>query len=416
MEESALSAAAAEAGEETAAQVVTPDQLLHTLEVVKGLAGYENTMVLDVLFQAFGELIKEYRLTECDALLSDARASVEARGREDDYYVQMVQALAFLRFKQFRFAEAVEHFEEMRQVVGANAFLLENTGHAYNSLGDQEAAERCFSEALALIDAAQEAALADLLAQRPQLAGSVQAADMRVPEAANRGGLLMGLGLVLHRTARSEEGLVLLREARAFYEARAAADPPHRSADNRVLVAKAAVSVAGALAKLGRLEEAAASYREAVDTFASECGRVNPLTADAIRKLGLLLVEQGREVEAEAAMSEALELSVAVDVFSVNVFNLAELVITLFQLHGRMGVYQAKAAWYVPLLTTAIEKLEKQNSAKALASGEFVLLAKLAQELAVIAAAHSTADGVGEIGAGLTALSVEAKGEDATNA
>mmetsp|Transcript_17302 Transcript_17302/g.67299 ORF Transcript_17302/g.67299 Transcript_17302/m.67299 type:complete len:421 (+) Transcript_17302:32-1294(+) len=399
-----------EDGEETYGnEHVTADGLLQTLKVAKGIAGYKHPMVLDVLFEAFGMLIKDYRLSACDELLEDAREEVLARGKEDKYSVQMQQALAFLRFKQFRFAEAVQHFEAMREVVPANAFLLENTGHAYNSLGDQAAAERCFKEALTLIDAAQSRALAALLAEQPELEGSVDAAQLDVPEAANKGGLLMGLGLVLHRTGRHVEGLELLQQARAFYAGRAARAAAARVGDERVLVAKAEVSVAGALAALGRLGEAAQSYAAAVDAFAEECGRVNPLTADALRKLGLLLLRQGREAEAEQAMSEALELAVAVDAFSVNVYNLAELVIALFQLHGRQGVHEARAAWYVPLLTTALAKVRLQKSAAALASPEFVLLSNLAEELAEIAAAYAAAhpDEADELAHAVAAVSLE---------
>ena len=65
----------------------------------------------------------------------------------------------------------------------------------------------------------------------------------------------------------------------------------HEGQDN-ALIAKAHVSVAGTLEQLKRDSDTAPHYEEAIRIFRATCGEINPLTADALRKLGLCLASQ----------------------------------------------------------------------------------------------------------------------------
>jgi tetratricopeptide (TPR) repeat protein len=103
-----------------------------------------------------------------------------------------------LRFKQHRFRESLADFLLFKQYAGPSAHLAENMGHTYNTLGDFINAEACFQESLKLMD-------------RPEAPAK---------DASNRGGVLLGLGLVRERLGRTEEGLATLNEALAFYRHR----------------------------------------------------------------------------------------------------------------------------------------------------------------------------------------------------
>jgi len=285
--------------------------------------GLEHELTLNSLIDCAYELIKAYKLTACDELLTEGFDVCKQRGSNDSYYIKMIQAMAFLRFKQFRFNDAVILFEEMKTILGPNPSLLENMGHAYNSTGDQENAERCFTEALDIID------------------------TQKITKV-HKGGLLLGLGLVKARQGRPEEGLVQLREALQWYI------DEHNGADN-ALTAKACVSVAGTLEQLERFSEAEPHYREAIRIFKATCGDINPLTADALRKLGMNLAAQQSWEDASSILEESLVCSVSVDSFSINLTNLTELVSSLLEVYSKLE--GKDSSWFIPLIRQALSKL-----------------------------------------------------------
>ena len=51
-----------------------------------------------------------------------------------------------------RFKDALAGFIEFRKYTGPSPELAENTGHVYNTLGQLQEAERCFTESLDLMD------------------------------------------------------------------------------------------------------------------------------------------------------------------------------------------------------------------------------------------------------------------------
>ena len=285
--------------------------------------GMEHDLTLNALIDCAYELIKAYQLTACDELLMEGYEQCKARGRDDTYYIKMIQALAFLRFKQFQFADAVRLFEEMKEILGPNPSLLENMGHAYNSIGDQKNAEKCFTEALELTENDKT-------------------------HKAHRGGLLLGLGLVKSRLGKPEEGLIQLKEALKWYI------DEHNGNDN-ALIAKAHVSVAGTLEQIEKFSEAEDHYKEAVRIFKVTCGQVNPLTADALRKLGLCLLAQDKWSESDKCLEEALISTVGIDAFSINLSNVTELVIAILQAQHKLGVPQKP--YFLPLIRQTLQKL-----------------------------------------------------------
>ena len=51
------------------------------------------------------------------------------RKRTDDYKIKAIQALAFVRWKQSKFREAIPLFHEMEEILGKSAALCENIAH-----------------------------------------------------------------------------------------------------------------------------------------------------------------------------------------------------------------------------------------------------------------------------------------------
>merc|ERR1712137_135398 len=291
--------------------------------------GLEHELTLNSLIDCAYEYIKAYQLTLCDQLLMEGYDTCKARGTDDSFYIKMIQALAFLRFKQSRFQDAVDLFEEMRVLLGPNPSLLENTGHAYNSIGDQENAQRCFTEALELC-------------------------SLDPSHKAHKGGLLLGLGLVKTRRGNLEGGLAELKEALQWYI-------DDLAGQDNALIAKAHVSVAGTLEQMDRHEEAEPHYKEAIRIFKATCGEVNPLTADALRKMGLCLREQQKWEEAYDTLSESLVSNVGIDTFAINLANIAEIMITLMQIQEELPHTAEQEKMFIGLVRHALLRLLQAN-------------------------------------------------------
>merc|ERR1719329_1134371 len=116
-----------------------------------------------------------YRLNKADEALVEVVPACEKR--HDDLTIKAVQALAFTRWKQGRYREALSRFHEMEGWIGKSAALSENIGHTYNTIGSYADAEGYFREALILTDA------------------------LSAGDKGNRGGILRGLA-ALHRDCR----------------------------------------------------------------------------------------------------------------------------------------------------------------------------------------------------------------------
>merc|ERR1719326_1176674 len=212
-------------------------------------------------------------------MLSDYLAVVvpECRKRDDKYKLKAIQALAFVLWKQSKFREALPLFHEMEDILGKGAALCENIAHTYNSLGNYEKAEDYFRQALRFIE---------------QEHGTNRG---------NRGGVLLGLGLVRDRLKKHKEALPVCLKAYEFYKDRANGAPAS-------LQAKAGISCAKLNAKLGNLPKAEEFIREAVNMYEVTCGETSPLTASAYHELGKCLWAQRKRDGSQKAYKRAYEL------------------------------------------------------------------------------------------------------------
>jgi len=237
--------------------------------------GLDDEETLKTFFALFDNCIQLYRLNK----LSDYLAEVVpvCRKRDDKYKLKAVQALAFVRWKQSKFREALPLFHEMEEILGKGAALCENIAHTYNSLGDYEKAEDYFRQSLKFIE--QEHGM----------------------NRGNRGGVLLGLGLVRDRLGKHKEALPVCLKAYEFYKDRANGAPAS-------LQAKAAISCAKLNAKLGNLPKAEEFIREAVQMYEVTCGATSPLTASAYHELGKCLWAQKKRHPAQDALKRAYEL------------------------------------------------------------------------------------------------------------
>lgn len=157
--------------------------------------GIDNEDTLNTFFALFDNCIQLYRLNKLSDYLEDVVPVCRKRG--DKFKMKGIQALSFVRWKQSRFREALPLFHEMEEHLGKSAALCENIAHTYNSLGDFEKAEDYFRQALRFIEQ-----------EHGQNKG-------------NRGGVLLGLGIVRDRLGKHKEALPVCLKAYEFYKERA---------------------------------------------------------------------------------------------------------------------------------------------------------------------------------------------------
>jgi len=219
------------------------------LRVLEQTRGKDDVATLEAMFDFFHALITSYRLSECDEVLSrffDACKKRTLKEKNDTFYIQMIQATAFLRYKQSRFKECCELFEEMQTLIGLNDRLLENMGNAYNSIGDYKKAQECFHKALEVI-------------------------DLKPPEEqarCNRGGILLGLAMIQKSAGNFQDALKTLLEGLQVLQ--------QRNKGDHSIVAKASSYVGEVLEELGRFDEAEPYYVESVRVFRLTCGDNSP--------------------------------------------------------------------------------------------------------------------------------------------
>jgi len=259
---------------------------------LKSEKGLDNEDTLQTFFALFDNCIQLYRLNKLSDYLEDVVPV--CRKRTDKYKLKAVQALAFVRWKQSKFREALPLLLEMEEILGKGAALCENIAHTYNSLGNYEQAEDYFRQALRFIE--QE----------------------HGPNRGNRGGVLLGLGLVRDRLGKQKEALPVCQKAYEFYKERANGAPAS-------LQAKAGISCAKINAKLGNLLKAEEYIREAVQMYEVTCGATSPLTASAYHELGKCLWKQRKREGARQALKRAYEIESAKDAWDL---------VTLLEIHN----------------------------------------------------------------------------------
>ncbi|CAE8722717.1 unnamed protein product, partial [Polarella glacialis] len=214
-------------------------------------------------------------------------------------HVKGVQALAFTLWKQSQFRDSVKLFHEIEDLIGSSAALCENMGHTYSSMGQYEEASKYFRRALLCLDEEEKLG----------------------KKTGDRGGILLGLGLIEDRLGRFEQALEAVREAQRVFRVRAAGKPAS-------LVAKAGMSIAKILLKLAAKEEDAvkrqAMEEEAIEReeenvalFEVTCGDDSPLTASALRGLGEAYMSRSRSADAITVFARSYLLEAQKDAFDL---------------------------------------------------------------------------------------------------
>lgn len=239
--------------------------------------GYDNTHVLKAAFDYYAALITQYRLTECDELLNTIYSVCISRGTWSTYYVSLIQALAFLRFKQGRYRESIEYFNKQLEIQGPHEGVYENLALSYAKLQQNKQASLCYAYAIHLIRQKQ------IEKQRPVT-------------------LLMGLAVVLEN---SEDAMALLQEALILLRDRY--DKPHS------LMAKTLTAMGDLHLSRQDIAAAEACYDEAVRIFIDTCGFETPLTAKAMSKHASILFISGYNDQAMNVFLNSLRIWIKVD-------------------------------------------------------------------------------------------------------
>ena len=165
------------------------DRLEERVEQLKRKEGLSSERTLKHAFKLMDCLIGQYKLNRTEEILDEFESVCVQKG--SNWKVKHIQSSAFVKWKQYKFKEALALFLMQQEIVGASAALCENIGHTYSSLGDLTSAEDYFERAIELLKR-----------------GSF----------GNKGGIYMGLGLVRDRLGKTREALPILQQALEHYQ------------------------------------------------------------------------------------------------------------------------------------------------------------------------------------------------------
>jgi len=310
---------------------------------------------LEVAFELIHMWLGFYKLSPCNELIEEVWP--ECKKKFDDktdqqWYVKALQSRAFLRFKQFRYQEAIDLFQEFMDIMGPSAQLCENMGHTYNRLGEYDKAEASFKEALSLID------------------------DPKAGVGANKGGILLGFGSMLQKMKKSQQALAIHTQALAFYEEKYK-DSTHS------LVAKSLVAVGSTLESLDKYDEACEKFNKAVDIYTQTVGEQTPLTANAVGCLGNAYMKAGKYADARKMLARSFILYVSFDTLDlIRILDILKLIMTTHSKIGS-GIDQACYREYVTGVKQLVANI-KQQSIEEDGTGTLSVLMKTAAELAIL--------------------------------
>ena len=260
------------------------ERLEERVGLLKRKEGLSSDRTLKHAFKLMDCLIGQYKLNRTDEILSEIESVCESRG--GDWKIKYIQSKAFVRWKQYKFKEALSLFLQQQEIVGGSAALCENIGHTYSSLGDLPKAEEYFERAIELLKR-----------------GSY----------GNRGGIYMGLGLVRDRLGKTREALPILQQALEHYR-NEHTTKDHVQLDSSI-IAKAHMSLGKCHEKIGELKEAAEHMTDALAIFRRTVGYESPLTANAMGALGKVRCQLGDQKEGLALLRGALKLEIGKDAF-----------------------------------------------------------------------------------------------------
>lgn len=245
-------------------------------ECVESL-GQTDAITMEIFFKLFDIWIGLYRLEKCEIELG--KFGKDSLGKN----VRLIQSWAFFRWKQGNLTEAARLFKKMEPLMPSpSAALYENLAHTYSSLGELDMAEDYFEKASAV-------------------AGS------------NRGGVLLGLGLLKNRKNGGTDGLQECMNALDWFESKFS-----KKGNLSSLEAKCSMSIARILFENGKEEGAIQYANAAVENFRITCGSDSPLLASALRVKGDILWHLcGERSGAREAFCEAYRIEARKDVMSL---------------------------------------------------------------------------------------------------
>lgn len=318
-------------------------------------SGLENEQTLKVAFELIHMWLNFYKLSPCNELIEEVWPACKAKfddKSEQTWYVKAIQSRAFLRFKQFRYQEAIDLFQEQREIMGPSAQLCENMGHTYNRLGEYDRAEASFKEALGLID------------------------DPNTGAGANKGGILLGFGSMLQKMGKAKQALAIHSQALAFYQKKYE-NSPHS------LVAKSLVAVGSTLESLDQHDDACQKFEEAVDIYTKTVGEQTPLTANAVGCLGNALMKANKFERARKMLSRSFVLYVSFDTLDlIRVLDILKLIMTTHSKIGS-GIDRSCYTEYVPGVKRLVANIKSQKIEED-GTGTLSVLLKTAAELAIL--------------------------------
>lgn len=294
----------------------------------------DDPETLKIAFELVHMWLGFYKLSPCNELLDEVWPSCKKKfddKSDQQWYVKALQSRAFLRFKQFRYQEAIDLFQEFRDLMGPSAQLCENMGHTYNRLGEFDKAEIAFKEALNLID------------------------DPKLGADASKGGILLGFGSMLQKMKKSKEALAIFIQALEFYKNKYGADP-------HSLVAKSLVAVGATLESLERYPEAVEKFQESVDIYTKTVGEQTPLTANATGCLGNALLKNKQFEQARQMLARSFILYVSFD--TLNLVRILDILKLILETHSKIGsgIDQSCYQGYVPGVSQLVANIKAQKN------------------------------------------------------
>lgn len=315
----------------------------------------EDEQTLKVAFELVHMWLGFYKLSPCNELIDEIWPA--CKKKYDDktsptWYVKVLQSRAFLRFKQFRYQEAIDIFQEFRDIMGPSAQLCENMGHTYNRLGEYDRAEAQFKEALGLID------------------------DPKAGVGANKGGILLGFGSMLQKMGKSQHALAIHKQALNFYQNKYKASP-------HSLVAKTLVAVGSTLESLDKFDDAVQKFEEAVEIYTKTVGEQTPLTANAVGCLGNALMKAKHFERARKMLARSFVLYVSFD--TLDLFRILDILKLIMETHSKIGSGIDKSCYveYVSGVKRLVANIKDQKIEED-GTGTLSVLLKTGAELAIL--------------------------------
>ena len=343
------------------------ERLEERVAALKRKEGLDSERTLKYTFKLMDCLIGQYKLNRTDELLAEVQSVCMKKG--SNWKIKHIQSSAFVKWKQYRFKEALALFLEQQEIVGASAALCENIGHTYSSMGDLTKAEEYFERAIELLKR-----------------GSY----------GNKGGIYMGLGLVRDRLGKTREALPILRQALEHYQQEHTKD--HVQLDSSI-IAKAHMSLGKAHEKLGELPKAASHMADALAIFRRTVGYDSPLTANAMGALGKVKAQLGEPKEGLALLKGALKLEIQKDAFHLE--TVWELFTKLKDFHmedaklksgqgDKLSLLKQMYSPYIPLISMARNRIKPEHERDEL--GTLAVWYKTVGEIAMLAQDYSTGE------------------------